>query len=386
MTELNPYCSGKVTVPWCQRDPEFGLPDRIVSAYDTIMVKHENRTNAIARQRESLCLTQSMLAQRCGTSRSEISAIETGRIVPNARLAIVIARVLGSTVEELFGGEPVAGSSTVESAWGAPSGHRWYARVGEGKMSYPLERTEGGPFAPDIDPATESERTLVVASCDPAAGILVRQLARRGIRTLVFGRSSREAIRLLSQRRIHVAGIHLGGDIQENAKVANELGGPGKLALIRAGTWTSGIAFRPELRKISCSSRALRRRRWVLREHGSAARESTDRLLGHERHQPAPSGPVVLSHRAVAERIRAGEAEVGYCQQLPAEEAQLGFMPIRRESYDLCMHAEHLKDWRIQSLLQVMRSPEYHQAISSIPGMEWAAPEVKFPDFATEND
>ncbi|KQS30629.1 hypothetical protein ASG33_09545 [Dyadobacter sp. Leaf189] len=47
-------------------------------------------------------MTQAELAERVGVSRQAINAIETGKFMPSALLAIKLARVLEKSVEDLF--------------------------------------------------------------------------------------------------------------------------------------------------------------------------------------------------------------------------------------------------------------------------------------------
>lgn len=47
-------------------------------------------------------ITQQQLADGVGVSRQTIHAIENGRFVPSALLALKIARFFGKAVEELF--------------------------------------------------------------------------------------------------------------------------------------------------------------------------------------------------------------------------------------------------------------------------------------------
>ena len=47
-------------------------------------------------------LTQAELAERAGTTRVTVNAIEGGRMVPSVMLALKLASALGTTVNELF--------------------------------------------------------------------------------------------------------------------------------------------------------------------------------------------------------------------------------------------------------------------------------------------
>lgn len=52
--------------------------------------------------RAELDLTQAELAERSGTTRKSINAIEMGRMVPSTLLALKLARALGIKVENAF--------------------------------------------------------------------------------------------------------------------------------------------------------------------------------------------------------------------------------------------------------------------------------------------
>lgn len=58
--------------------------------------------NRIRVGRAETRMTQQQLADAVGVSRQTINAIEAGRFVPSALLAMKIARVFGRSVEEVF--------------------------------------------------------------------------------------------------------------------------------------------------------------------------------------------------------------------------------------------------------------------------------------------
>lgn len=55
--------------------------------------------------RAALDMSQQQLAEAVGVSRQTINAIEKGDYNPTIRLCIAICRVLGKTLDELFGEE-----------------------------------------------------------------------------------------------------------------------------------------------------------------------------------------------------------------------------------------------------------------------------------------
>ena len=62
-------------------------------------VKLENRLRV---ERAVSRMTQAELAERVDVSRQAINAIETGKFIPSAVLAIKLARVFGKSVEDIF--------------------------------------------------------------------------------------------------------------------------------------------------------------------------------------------------------------------------------------------------------------------------------------------
>lgn len=58
--------------------------------------------NRIRAERAELRMTQQALAEATGVSRQTINAIETGRFVPSTVLALKIARVFRTSVEQIF--------------------------------------------------------------------------------------------------------------------------------------------------------------------------------------------------------------------------------------------------------------------------------------------
>lgn len=59
-------------------------------------------TNRVRELRGGLSLTQEKLADLAGVSRQTINSIETGRFEPSLTLALVLARVFETPVEQIF--------------------------------------------------------------------------------------------------------------------------------------------------------------------------------------------------------------------------------------------------------------------------------------------
>jgi molybdate-binding protein len=223
---------------------------------------------------------------------------------------------------------------------------------------------QGGPgHDAGVDAA---ETTLVLACCDPAAGLLASEFARAsGFRLIVLPRGCASAIDLLKRGLVHVAGVHRSTRDQpeRNAETVRARLGEG-FRLLRVADWQEGLALATNARARSAQSTARNVRRWVLREPGSAARECQDELFGRA------SGRTVFSHGAVAEAVRGGWADAGVCVQLAAVEAGVNFLPVRVETLDLCFPAAMQHDPRVQALARLLRSRSYRRLLGELPGYD----------------
>ncbi|HKI19791.1 MAG TPA: substrate-binding domain-containing protein [Isosphaeraceae bacterium] len=344
------------------------------------MANPQHLENNVRDRRTLRGWSQEQLAARAGLSRAGISAIETGRLIPSAAAALSLAAALECRVEDLF---RLGGTLAREPSW-AWSPRRepcryWKAEVGGSIKLYPAEGTVSGVIPHDGvylagssrgEVEADPEHTLVMACCDPAAGLLAAELARAaGVRLIALPRSSRTALSLLGQGLLHVAGVHLttAGQPGGNAGIIGRELGPG-YTLLRAARWEEGITFAPGLSLSSVRGAVGSHLRWVGREEGSGARQCLDELFGDRR----PPRRLASDHRGVAEAVRSGWADAGVCLRLVSEEAGLNFLAVREETYDLCFPDRWEGDHRIQALLRVARSASYRRALGELPGYDSA--------------
>jgi molybdate-binding protein/DNA-binding XRE family transcriptional regulator len=337
-------------------------------------------TSTVAQHRQQRQWSQAQLSAQSGVSRAEISAIETGRLVPSVAVALRLAEVLDLTVEALFNRQ---GAASRGQAWAwapaTPDDPRmWRATVGGHAYAYPVEFTAAGVIPHDavvtsagievVAPHVSPDRTLVIAGCDPLVGLVVQGMAEQhGIRLLPLLRSSAQALELLRQGLVHAAGMHLtdgDGHSTNDAVVGARLGGG--YALIHQLRWEAGIALSHDRRERSARAVVRANLRWVNREEGSAARDALDALLGRRR--PKGYRHVVRDHRAVAATISSGWAEAGVCIRPAAVAEQLSFIPLQQEAYELCVPESLVRDPRITGLIATLRSVRYRQFITHIPG------------------
>lgn len=335
---------------------------------------------ALRSRRLSRGWSQDEVAGRSGLSRSAVSAIETGRIVPSVSAALALASAFDCRVEDLFQLTPRSRPATTTWAWTPTTDPCpfWRASLGDRILLFPFEPTLTGVLPSDglqraqceeVHDSFDPARTLVIAACDPAIGLLVAEMGHgASVRVLPLIRSSRAALGLLRDGLVHVAGIHLqdtdhpGG----NERSVREILGSG-YTLVRISRWQEGVALRRDLGITSVAQAVRSKLHWVGREEGSGARRCFDSILGH---RPRPQGydRIAHDHTGVAETIRTGWAEAGVCLRLVAESAGLAFLAVQEEDFDFCYRTDTEDDPRIQALLQVVRSRGFRALLGELPG------------------
>jgi molybdate-binding protein len=283
-------------------------------------------------------------------------------------------------VEDLFGGEFGPGRLNFQWAWRPASlpCRYWAAEVGGQGWLFPAEsdiqatQRHDGVAAAALSLTTAPEladRTLVLAGCDPAAGLLAQEYQRQtGYRMVVLIRSSQEAMQLLDGGKVHVAGVHWAeaGDQRGNAGALQDRGLSAGLMLLHVADWEEGLAIRHDTRVRSARQVARSRLHWIGRAAGAGARRCQDQVLGDRK----PPARIAHDHRGVVEAIRSGWADVGACVRLASEEGRLGFIPISKESFDYCIPAATAEDPRLLALRAVLRSASYRATLLDLPGYD----------------
>ena len=344
-----------------------------------IMTIRNRASNRLREFRANAGLTQAELAERAGISRTAVTAIEGQRLIPSVSAALALAQALDTTVERLFG---EGDQASQENAWAwtqiSPTVPFWEADVSGRRWMYPAESAPMLTPLPDgprsdkraAGGASVAAQTLAVAGCDPAAGLLASEYVQQtGLRMLVFPRSSGQALQLLREGKVHVAGLHLSTkeDAERNAVLVRETLGT-DYELLRIATWQEGIAMTANsgVRTVRAALRS--QLKWVGREPGSGARRCLDHLLGN---RPAPRR-VARNHRGVVEAVQCGWADAGICVQLASAEAGLDFLPVQEEAYELCVPRSLRDDPRVQALMRVVRSVRYREMLGGLPGYDTA--------------
>ena len=331
-------------------------------------------------------LSQQDLAGAAGVTRQAVAGFESGQWDPSLRVALVLSRSLGLSVEELFGELPEApGLDAVAlGPLGAGPCRVDLGQVGSRLVALPLSgdralrpgfRPSAATAVPTGDsgclarPGAPLRPALVVAGCDPALPLLRGPLGRadRPLELLWWPCGSAEALRLANAGLVHVAGFHLG------AGEPISLPGRADLELVRFASWREGLATRPGSRRPVRGVADVARGglRLVNREPGAEARELLDACLRSEgiaSEEIAGYESAVGGHLLVASAVAAGAGDAGITIEPAALAYGLDFVPLAEERSLLALPRSLIATPEVQGLLRVLATPAVQGQLGGLAG------------------
>jgi molybdate-binding protein/DNA-binding XRE family transcriptional regulator len=281
-------------------------------------------------------LSQRALAEAAGITRQAVSAIENGRVQPSVGIALALARVLGTSVEELFASAPPPSPARFESV------AREYTA---------------------LEPSHHALPVVYVAGCDVATGLLARHatLRERDTRVLWLPMTNRAALEELRRGRVHAAVVH--GAIPRAV-------GEGYVRFELATTEEGWLLARDNpLRLRRAADVARRGVRLVNRPVGAGARQLMDeqfrraaldpqRIAGYAREVPGQ----LDAGRAIAH----GFADVGVGMASIARIYGLDFLALREERCALVVAREAVETQPVRALLETLRSQPYRLDVQAL--------------------
>ena len=369
--------------------------------------------------RQARGFSQQQLAGMAGVSRQAVSAVEAGHSDPSLRVALAVARALGTTVEQLFGpGElpppvdarpvaplgadgarvtlapmgdtfvafPLAGATATRAGFlpaGGVAGQPDAGQPGAGQPGAGGPRA-GGPVAGRpaagrrVWPIGPPRPTLVLAGCDPAIPLLETPLALLDppVALSWWQCGSQEALELAADGLVHAAGAHLRGASGEyNTGPARELLRRQGAEVVGFCSWREGLVLGPGLaaQVTGLGDIAQRGLRLVNREIGSEARRVLDRELGRLGIGAAEVrgyATQATGHLQVAAAIAAGLADAGVASEPAALAFGLAFVPLAAEHFDLVIPADQAASREVQGLLRVLSARWLLDQLASLPGYD----------------
>ncbi|MCA9651811.1 MAG: helix-turn-helix transcriptional regulator, partial [Myxococcales bacterium] len=304
-------------------------------------------------------------------------------------LAWMDARGAGSSEPELE--TELVASSLAEPSGLASSTRVVIGRVGERWVAHALapgstrsadglatlEDPSGHVRTSLLVPPTTLEANVLVAGCAPVLGPVLDRVERSGAgRAHWIPANSSTALRLLTEGRAHVAGIHLedheaGSD---HAGLVRARLGP-SAGLVRLVRWRAGLVLAPALAGRTLDDLLEPAVRWAMREPGSGAHAVLRRALERRGASPAEATVTVVApdHAAVARAVAMAVADVGVCIEPVARAHGLAFVPLTEEGFDLVVTRDGLAQPHVARLLRALDDPLLRREITALGSYDAAA-------------
>jgi DNA-binding XRE family transcriptional regulator/molybdate-binding protein len=331
----------------------------------------ERATSGLTEARRAAGLTQAELARVAGISRARVSAIESGRHSPSVEAALALARVLHTSVEDLFAGpapppEPALGTPV-------PDGRPVVAAaVGERTVFAPLHSqvapAEAWPLpdavmrdgVPMTLPGSTAAGTVAVG-CDPALGLAAALLPRSGPQRLVaLGGSSASAQAALAAGRAHAAVVHGPEGALPRPRVA--------VVRVHLARWRVGLATRRGSRRRDVEQLCAAGAAVVQRDGGAASQQALERAAARTG-LAVPRGPVAAGHLDAARRVALG-AVAGVTMEPAAHACGLEFEGLEEHVVQLWIAEEWTEHPGVRAMLDVLASRAFSRRLELVGGYD----------------
>jgi molybdate-binding protein/DNA-binding XRE family transcriptional regulator len=339
--------------------------------------------NRLAGMRKARDVSAATLARQVGVTRQAIYAIEAGTYMPNTAVALRLARVLETSVEDLF---------ELEQEGSAPADVRNFEALNDGcppQTGEPIQvcrvgrRTIGvGPSAfpawlPVADGVVsdtghavlagepDDANRLLLAGCDPALSLLARHAREAGISVVLANGNSAQSLEWLRAGKIDMAGSHLNDPIA----------GGRIFSVVTFAVWEEGFVVRRGNPKgiRNVADLANPRVRFVNREQGSGSRKLFNSLIdgaGMTASKVNGSDETAPGHLAAAWAVSSGAADCCIAAGSAARRFGLDFVPLAAERFELVMHKRDVTKKAFQSVLEVLNRARFRRELEMIAGYD----------------
>ncbi len=365
-------------------------------------------SNCLQETRRRRGLSAADLASQAGVSRQAIHAIEKGDYVPNTTIALRLAKILATSVEELFPLDEEEGPAGVETqtaellsgASDLQAGQPLrICQVGRRRVAVPVALPAFELPVADalyLEPSARRAgravkvralerqhmrqdplaRRLLIAGCDPAVSLLSGYLERQSKSTLLaVNASSRRALEILRAGEAHIAGTHLRGRGASTLQVIRQYFTEAEVSVVTFARWEQGFVVARGNPKGISGFGDLARPDLVLvnREPGSGSRTvldaqlkalrlSGEKVRGYDR--------LASGHLEAAWKVRAGEADLCLAVGAAAKVMGLDFIPLVTERYDLVIPKGFLSLPAVTSLLELLYRSEFRCQLEAFGGYD----------------
>jgi molybdate-binding protein len=258
----------------------------------------------------------------------------------------------------------------------APSAVPWYFPASDAIVT--SEAMDGRKTKVQVYHAEEDFRNrILVAGCDPGISVLARHVRAAGVELVLAHRNSSQALELLKQGCVHIAGTHLRDEAtgESNIPEITRMFPRNAVAVISFAVWEEGIVTargNPKgIRGIEDFSR--KDVRMVNREKGAGSRILLDSHLERLRMDASKiTGyqSLAAGHLPAAWQVRTGAADCCIATRAAARVFGLGFIPLVSERYDLAIRRRHLELPAIQALLDALNRSSFRRDLESMGGYD----------------
>ncbi|HEY3776542.1 MAG TPA: substrate-binding domain-containing protein [Rhizomicrobium sp.] len=339
-------------------------------------------TNRLAALRKARGVSAIDLAAQVGVTRQAIYAIEAGTYMPNTAVALKLARVLETSVEDLFSiEEETAPAETrafepLDDALRAGPGEpvqvcrvgRRVVGVSPARFPAWLPVADGIITAPGraaIAKEPDDSSRLLIAGCDPALSLLARHARDAGVDVILANANSARSLEWLRAGKIDIAGSHLNDPIA----------GGRAFSVITFALWEEGFVVRRGNPKgiLAAGDLANPRVRFVNREEGSGSRRLFNSLIaaaGITAANVNGSGMSVPGHLAAAWAVASDSADCCIAAQSAARRFGLDFIPLAGERFELVLHKKDLTRRAVQGVLEVLNRARFRRQLEMIAGYD----------------
>jgi putative molybdopterin biosynthesis protein len=343
--------------------------------------------NRLAGVRKARGVAAADLATKVGVTRQAIYAIEAGGYMPNTAVALRLARVLDTSVEELFALEEELPATKIqrfepldEAASFQTGEPVQICRVGRRAIGvvpprFPawLPMADGivsGEGQAAVAGEADDANRLLVAGCDPALSLLARHAREDGIDIILANANSARCLDWLRAGKIDIAGSHLNDPIA----------GGRAFSIVTFALWEEGFVVRRGNPKAirSIADLANPRVRFINREQGSGSRKLFDSLRAAAG-MPIPGMPLsqvkgsetsVPGHLAAAWAVASGAADCCIAAGSAARRFGLDFIPLATERFELVLNKGDMAKRAVQCVFDVLSHSRFRRQLETIAGYD----------------
>lgn len=360
---------------------------------------------SLAQLRAKRGLGATQLAAEVGISRQTIYAIEAGTYVPNTAVSLKLARILDTTVEELFHLEPErevvdeeADVFILGETAALPKGQTLRLASVNGSVvavapdpaSWGLQPTDAVLLAHHrsnkgnvnakvrlLNDAWKSPARILLAGCDPSAALLAHSLERQGFELVIAYENSSRSLDLLREGLVHIAGSHLvekQGDKSDLAPIT-KMFPRNSVAVLSFAMWKEGLVVAQGNPKKIAGIADLSRKDIQItnREPGAGCRRLLDDLLkknGIATSKVRGYDRVTLGQLPAARLVYTGEVDGCISTQAAALTMGLTFLPLAEKPYLFVLRKANLELPPVQALQEVLGRASFRREVEACVGYD----------------